>query len=273
MLTALWILLALLAVYVLAILPRMPRRDIKGLQGWDYAHRGLWDREKPENSLAAFRAAVTQGFGIELDVHLTADGQLVVHHDDSLKRMCGVDKKIAQLSLEEIRACRLLDTDEPVPTFDEVLKTVDGKVPLIVEVKVENKNDAALAAAVCARMQRYQGLWCMESFHPKAVEWFRKNAPEVIRGQLAFNHVTRSKNLSDLLLNIGIASLIQNVFSRPDFVAYDAGSERWYDLPMRVMRLARPWLAAWTVRSQKDMDLLRGKYDMQIFEGFVPCKK
>lgn len=269
----LWIVPALLIVYVLLILPRLPRRDLGKLLGWDYAHRGLWNDKLPENSLSAFRAAVENGFGIELDVHLTADGHLIVHHDDSLKRMCGVDKKIAQTTLAEIRALRLLDTDEVVPTFDEVLEIVGGRVPLIVEVKVEKGNHAPLSKAVYERMQRYDGPWCMESFQPQAVEWFRRNAPEVIRGQLTFSRVGQGKDWQGKLLNIGIASLLQNLLSRPDFVAYEAKSEKWYSLPMRVMRLVRPWLAAWTVRSQKDMDALRKKYDIQIFEGFVPRKK
>jgi len=272
MLTILWILLALLLLYVLAILPRLPRRDIGELKSWDYAHRGLWNAQRPENSLSAFQAAVEGGFGIELDVHLTADGQLVVHHDDSLKRMCGLDQKVAQTTLKEIRSLRLLDTDELVPTFDEVLEAVAGRVPLMVEIKVEKGNHAPLCAAVYERMQRYHGLWCMESFQPQAVQWFRTNAPEVIRGQLAFNHVGQGKGWQGKLLNIGIASLLQNLLSRPDFVSYEAKSEKWYSLPMRVMRLARPWLSAWTVRSQKDMDALRKKYDIQIFEGFVPRK-
>lgn len=265
--------LALLIVYVLLILPRLPRRDIKPFLGWDYAHRGLWNEKRPENSLSAFKAAVEGGFGIELDVHLTADGQLIVHHDNSLKRMCGVEKKIAQTSMEEIRACRLLDTDEAVPTFDEVLEVVDGRIPLIVELKVEDGNDDALAAAAYERLKRYHGAWCVESFHPKSIGWFRRNAPEVIRGQLAFNKAGKGKDVPDKLLNVVIASLIQHMFSRPDFVSYEAASEKWYSLPMGVMRLVRPWFAAWTVRSQKDMDALRGKYDMQIFEGFIPEKK
>lgn len=271
--TILWILLALLVVYVLAILPRLPRRDLGRLLGWDYAHRGLWNDKLPENSLSAFRAAVEKGFGIELDVHLTADGQLIVHHDDSLKRMCGPDKKITQTTLAQIRALRLLGTDEVVPTFDEVLEVVGGKVPLIVEVKVEKGNHAPLCQAVYERMQRYDGPWCMESFQPQAVEWFRRNAPEIIRGQLAFSRIGKGKGWQGKLLNLGIASLIQNVIARPDFVSFEASSERWSTLSMQVMRLVRPWLAAWTVRSQKEMDKLRGLYDMQIFEGFVPEKK
>jgi len=268
-----WILLALLLIYTLLILPRLPRRDLGKLLGWDYAHRGLWNDKLPENSLSAFRAAVENGFGIELDVHLTADGHLIVHHDDSLKRMCGPDKQIAQTPLAEIRACRLLDTDEVVPTFDEVLEVVGGKVPLIVEVKVEKGNHAPLCKAVYERMQRYDGLWCMESFQPRAVEWFRRNAPEVIRGQLAFSRIRKGKGRKGKLLNLGIASLLQNVIARPDFVSFEASSERWYTLSMLIMRLVRPWLAAWTVRSQEDMDKLRKKYDIQIFEGFVPVKR
>ena len=272
-----WIILAAsvaaaLAVYAYLVAPNLPRRDISSLQGVDYAHRGLWTSNepgadnRPENSLAGFRAAAEKGYGIELDVHLTADGQLVVHHDDSLKRLTGVDIIIGKSTLAEIRACHL-PNGEPVPTFEEMLEAVAGRVPLIVEVKVEG-NAAALCSAVYQRMQRYQGPWCMESFDPWAVQWFRRNAPEVIRGQLAFNQAGRGKTWKIWWRNIGIASMVQHVWSRPDFVAFDAKSERKWCLPMLLVRWMRPWFVAWTVRSQADMDALRSRYDLQIFEKF-----
>ena len=272
-----WIVIALaLAAFVLLyaclIRPNLPRRDISFLQGVDYAHRGLWtsnepgEGNRPENSLAAFRAAVEKGYGMELDVHLTSDGHLVVHHDDSLKRLTGVDKQIAQCTLEEVRACRL-PNGEPVPTFDELLETVAGRTPLIVEVKVE-KNADALSKAVYERMRRYDGLWCMESFDPMAVRWFRLHAPEVIRGQLAFNAAGKGKTWRLWWRNIGIASMVQDVWARPDFIAFDFKSEKKWCLPMFLLRRMKPWFAAWTVRSQADMDALRGSYDLQIFEKF-----
>ena len=275
----LYVILALLlfvAAYAWLIHPNLPRRDISCLQGVDYAHRGLWNTNepgsdnRPENSLAGFRAAVEKGYGIELDVHLTADGHLVVHHDDSLKRLTGVDIVIAKSTLEEIRACRL-PNGEPVPTFDELLAVVDGRVPLVVEVKVEGNADA-LSKAVYERMKRYDGPWCMESFDPWAVCWFRKNAPEIIRGQLAFNNAGKGKTWKLWWRNIGIASMIQNFWARPDFMALEAKSEKRWCLPTLLLRTMKPWFVAWTVRSQQDMDALRDRYDLQIFEKFEARK-
>lgn len=157
------ILIVLILLYVFLLIPRLPRRDMSALTKVDYAHRGLWNAQRPENSLSAFRSAVDSGYGIELDVHRTKDGVLVVHHDDNLKRVCGVDRRIAQSTLAEVRACHLSGTDEVVPTFDEVLEAVGGRVPLIVELKVEQNVDS-LCSAVRERMQHYNGLWCMESF-------------------------------------------------------------------------------------------------------------
>ena len=275
----LYVILALLlfvAAYAWLIRPKLPRRDISCLQGVDYAHRGLWntndpgEENRPENSLAGFRAAVEKGYGIELDVHLTADGHLVVHHDDSLKRLTGVDVIIAKSTLAEIRACRL-PNGEPVPTFDELLAVVDGRVPLVVEVKVEGNADA-LSQAVYERMQRYDGPWCMESFDPRAVGWFRRNAPEVIRGQLAFNNAGKGKTWRLWWRNIFIASMLQNLWGRPDFMALDHKTEKLWCLPTLLLRWMKPWYVAWTVRSQADMDALRGRYDLQIFEKFEARK-
>lgn len=281
-----WVLLALLILllaYAWAIRPNLPRRDISFLMGVDYAHRGLWntnepdeehrpaDDLRPENSLAAFRAAVEKGYGIELDVHRTRDGALVVHHDDSLKRLTGTDIPIADSTLKELRACTL-PNGEPIPTFDEVLKAVSGRVPLIVELKVENGNQDLLSRAVYDRMKRYSGPWCMESFGPNAVKWFRKNAPEVIRGQLAFDHAGTGKTAFLFWRNIGIASMLQNFASRPDFVAFEAKSVKWHTLSIHLLRLMKPWFVAWTVRSQEDMDRNRRRWDLQIFEKFEAQK-
>ena len=271
--TVIIILLLLLLVYAELIRPHLPRRDISPLLGVDYAHRGLWStndpgsENRPENSLAAFRAAVDKGYGIELDVHLTKDGHLVVHHDDSLKRLTGVDIRIADSTLEEIRACSL-PNGEPIPTYDEVLEVVNGRIPMIVEVKVENANYAELGKAVYERMKRYEGPWCLESFSPNAVKWFRLNAPEVIRGQLAFDHAGKGKTAFLFWRNIGIASMLQNYLSRPDFIAFEASSVKWHSLSIHLLRLMKPWFVAWTVRSQADMDKYRKNWDLQIFERF-----
>ena len=273
--TAIIILIILLLVYAELIRPNLPKRDITPLMGRDYAHRGYWntndpgEENRPENSLAGFRAAVEKDYGIELDVHLTKDGHLVVHHDDSLKRLTGVDIRIADSTLAEIRACKL-PNGEPVPTYDEVLDTVAGRIPMIVEVKVENRNHDALSKAVYERMQRYDGPWCMESFDPRAVKWFRMNAPEIIRGQLAFDSAGKGKNFKEWTRNLYIASMLQNFLARPDFIAFSASSVKWHSLPIHLLRLMKPWFVAWTVRSQEEMDRNRKHYDLQIFEKFIP---
>ena len=275
--TAIIILIILLLVYAELIRPNLPKRDITPLMGRDYAHRGYWntndpgEENRPENSLAGFRAAVEKDYGIELDVHLTKDGHLVVHHDDSLKRLTGVDIRIADSTLAEIRACKL-PNGEPVPTYDEVLDTVAGRIPMIVEVKVENRNHDALSKAVYERMQRYDGPWCMESFDPRAVKWFRMNAPEIIRGQLAFDSAGKGKNFKEWTRNLYIASMLQNFLARPDFVAFSASSVKWHSLPIHLLRLMKPWFVAWTVRSQADMDKWRKQWDLQIFEKFEARK-
>ena len=229
------VLLALLLIYAWAIHPVMPKRPIPQLMGYDYAHRGFWntndpgEENRPENSLAAFRAAVENGYGIELDVHRTKDGALVVHHDDSLKRLTGVDIRIADSTLKQVRACKL-PNGEPIPTYDEVLKTIAGRIPMVVEVKTENGNHAELSRAVYERMKRYDGPWCLESFDPLAVKWFRLNAPEIIRGQLAFDSAFKGKNRKEFLRNLGIASMLQNFAARPDFIAFSASSVKWHSL-------------------------------------------
>ena len=276
--TAIIILIILLLVYAELIRPNLPKRDMTALLGRDYAHRGYWNtndpgqENRPENSLAGFRAAVEKDYGIELDVHLTKDGHLVVHHDDSLKRLTGVDIRIADSTLAEIRACKL-PNGEPVPTYDEVLDTVAGRIPMIVEVKVENRNHDALSKAVYKRMQRYEGPWCMESFDPRAVKWFRMNAPEIIRGQLAFDSAGKGKNFKEWTRNLYIASMLQNFLARPDFIAFSASSVKWHSLPIHLLWLMKPWFVAWTVRSQADMDKWRGQWDLQIFEKFEAKKQ
>lgn len=266
MTTLLIVLALLLALYVFLAFPRLPRRNIDRLKGYDYAHRGLWNDTLPENSAAAFRHAVDNGFGIELDVHVTSDDRLIVFHDDTLDRMCGVPGKVADKTMAELLALRLKDSGHRMPTFDEVLEIVGGKVPLIIEIKSDKRN-ALLSRLVWERLQRYEGPYCIESFDPRVVSWFRKNAPQVIRGQLAFGF--RGKKRTPV--NILLSTLMQNVAGRPDFIAFEAKTDN--TPAMWLQRLLRPWLVCWTIHSQQDMDAQRKRYDLQIFDGFVPCKK
>lgn len=165
------IILVIVVLYLLMIMPRMINRpDFTPFQGRLYAHRGLHDNETnaPENSLNAFQKAVDAGYGIELDVQLTKDEKMVVCHDFDLKRICGADVKVRDLTFEELQGYHICKSDQTIPTFEEVLRLIDGKVPLIIEYKVPG-----MSAKVCemadALLQDYKGLYCVESFHPLAV--------------------------------------------------------------------------------------------------------
>lgn len=265
----LWLLLIpalLFAAYLFLIWPRLPRRDVNHLLGIDYAHRGLWDAECPENSLPAFARAAELGFGVELDVQMTRDGELIVFHDDDLKRMCGVSGLIWERTRAELDALRLAGTDCRIPTFAQVLETLGGRVPVIVEIKT-GPEVLTVCEKALALLRAYPGVWCVESFDPKAMHWWRRHDPQTIRGTLSCGLRATPRGRRTLKL-AAMAALVENVLTRPDFIAYDHETDR--NLSMAIMRLLRPTLVTWTVRSQQDMDRLRGRYDLQIFEGFLP---
>jgi len=172
------------ALYLFLIMPRMLRRpDASMLKGRYYAHRGLHDNKSdaPENSLEAIRRAVQAGYGIEFDVQLTQDRIPVVFHDESLLRVCGIDANVRDFTYAELSQFSLFGSDECIPTLEDVLAEVGGRVPLIIEIKVHEP-----AHIVCAEADKlisaYQGPYCIESFHPHAVKWYRRNRPDVIRG-------------------------------------------------------------------------------------------
>lgn len=239
------------------------------LTGWDYAHRGLYDNEHgiPENSMAAFRRAVDKGYGIELDVHLTADNQLVVFHDDTLTRMCGMNKKISSFLYSDLMQLRLLGTEEGIPLFKDVLELIDGKVPLIIELKVDGSNQNLLCPLVWQLLSRYKGDYCIESFHPFVLQWFKRHEPQVVRGQLSCNFFKENPHC-DIVLFL-MSNLMTNFFSHPDFIAY-----KYLDLDNPAViynrKLFHIMTVVWTIPGKPTYDRFKNKVDVMIFEGFEP---
>jgi len=257
---------ALAAAYLFCIAPRMGGRpDASMLMGVYYAHRGLHDNQAgvPENSMAAIRRAVEAGYGIEFDVQLTRDRIPVVFHDESLKRVCGVPGNVRDYTFEELQAFRLLDSEERIPKFEDMLALVGGKVPLIVEIKI-HENAAEVCEKADALLKRYAGPYCMESFHPRAVEWYRKNRPEVIRGQLSC-HFGKNEPISQMLVH----HLLTNVLARPDFIAY-CHTHKGNFSRILCRRLFGALSVAWTVKSQEQLDACKDDFDLFIFEQFIP---
>ena len=263
-------LLALAGLYLFLTAPN-PRAKARCVEmpHLPYAHRGLHDAAIPENSLAAFVRAAEKGYGVELDVHETKDGQLIVMHDGNLQRMCGDSRNIFDVTFSEATALRLLNTDETVPAFQDVLKALAPyQTPLIVEMKSDAPTRKELPAKLLSSMADYPGFWCVESFDPRMLRWFRRHVPGILRGQLAYDPRKIGEYHHPLFYALG-ADLLMNFLSRPDFISYGHDTDR--NLSFRIVRcLFRPTLAAWTVRSQQDFDDLRSRYDLQIFEGFEP---
>lgn len=261
----------LFLLYMLMIMPRIlgkPKRF--PYLGVHYAHRGLHDNKTsaPENSMAAFRKAVEAGYGIELDVQLTKDGIPVVFHDFTLERMCGVQGKVEAFTLEELRKLTLLQTEERIPTFQEFLEMVDGRVPLIVELKIE-WTDLSLCPVVQKMLSGYKGVYCIESFNPLALLWYRRYHREVMRGQLStnFRHDGNYKNIFYFLLT----HLLMNWATRPDFIAYNCQFKK--EPGRRICRkLYKNLAVAWTVKNQKQLDSLEKDFDLFIFDSFIPAK-
>lgn len=271
--TLLWIvriLLILLALYLFLIAPNLFHRKLcaKQLTSHAYAHRGLYDNARgvPENSLPAFERAVRAGYGIELDVRETRDHVLVVHHDETLERSCGDKRRVCDVPLAELQQLELFKTGEHIPTFDEVLSLVNGQVPLIVELKTDFYNHA-LPQAVHQRLSQYSGVYCIESFDPFAVRWYRKNARSVVRGQLSFMPPLKNKPFKEKLRRIALGYLLIDFLGRPDFIAY--GYKTDANISFRIVaNIFRPLLAAWTVCDQETYRELQQYYDIQIFERF-----
>ena len=239
------------------------------LKQYRYAHRGYHDKPQiPENSLPAFRRAVERGWGAELDVHLLSDGTLAVFHDSTLSRCTGQEGTIEALTLPEMKQLRLEGTDEQIPTLDEVLQVVDGKVPLIIEIKTHKSNHLALSQAVCERLDRYDGLFCIESFDPRAVADVRKLRPTFCRGQLASDFIREPENLP-LYQRVVLKNLLLNCMGRPDFIAY-----RFEDRQARANRRAVDVLGlqevCWTIRSKDDLLACESAGAIPIFECFDP---
>lgn len=269
------VLLVLVLFFLLWFLLLRCRRSGRGwkkLLGRRYAHRG-WHMKPavPENSLAAFRRALDKGWGAELDVHLLKDGTLAVFHDSDLRRCAGEEGDIEDLDREGLARLRLEGTEEPVPLFDEVLALFEGKAPLIIELKSHKNNYKALTEAVIARLDRYTGDYCVESFDPRVLMVLRRERPAILRGQLAMDFRPGGEPLPGWQ-RFALRNLLMNFLTVPDFIAY-----RFEDRQRLALKLCkRVWgvkEASWTLRSMDDLLTAEAAGVMPIFECFDPDQK
>ncbi|QNL44815.1 glycerophosphodiester phosphodiesterase [Oscillibacter hominis] len=265
-----WVVAAAVAVLLLLEFLLQGRRghpQWKLLRKFRYAHRGYHQKpEIPENSLAAFRRAVEHGFGAELDVHLTRDKCLAVIHDSSLKRTCGVEADVEDLTAEQLKGYRLEGTEERIPLLEEVLPLFEGKTPLIVELKSARDNWNELTRLTCETLDRFHVAYCVESFDPRCLLWLKENRPLVVRGQLAQDFMKSPSGLSGTR-RIALSYLLYNFRTRPDFVSY-----RFEDRNSWAVRLCCRSRGVqevnWTIRSPQDQRKAEREGHLIIFESY-----
>lgn len=263
------IILAVLAVlYLLAVRGRTGHPDLPKFRGWNYAHRGLHNSQRAENSLSAFRAAVEKGYGAELDVHLLKDGGLAVIHDSDLKRVTGQEGRVEDLTTADLKNYRLAGTEDCIPTFAEVLEVFSGKTPLIIELKAE-ENAPALCEAACKAMEGYEGLWCMESFDPRVVRWLKKNRPQIIRGQLSADFVKHDKK-TPFWTRFMLTHNLSHFVTSPDFIAYQFEHRNHTPSNYLSRKVWGMLGVSWTLRTKEDYDTAVAEGWIPIFENFEP---
>lgn len=254
------LILSILYLFVL-IRPRARKTQNESLL-CDYAHRGLHGNGVPENSLQAFELACTNGYGIEFDVQLSRDGTVMVFHDYTLLRMTGVDKKLCALDANELCSLSLDSTEEKIPTFEQVLALVDGRVPLLVELKGESL-DTALCRKVAEQLREYKGDYCIESFNPLLIKNMKKYIPDAYCG-LLYTNVCRDKN-KKTLLNIFISGMVFNFLARPDFIAYNKLDRDSFFIKITT-KFYHATKFVWTVRNAEELVTAHELGEYPIFE-------
>ena len=235
--------------------------------GRNFAHRGLHSRDKsvPENSLEAFRLAASQNYGVELDVQLSKDGQVVVFHDDDLKRACGQDGRICDYTLEDLRAFPLFRSQEHIPLLADVLAVFAGRQPLIVEIK-HCPRPKELCSAVREMLGAYPGPACVESFDPLIVSDFRRNDPKRLRGQLT-QPCAFYRGLMPAPLGWALSRVLFNVTARPHFIACRLGPK---SLSVRLCEGLGAMRVCWTAREKERHAERMRENDAVIFEAYRP---
>ena len=258
-----------LCLYVFVLVRPGKKRPHDPVFDREYAHRGLHSDTVPENSLTAFRLAAENGYGIELDIQLSADGEVYVFHDYTLVRMTGEEGLLSKTSSADLEKMRLLSGDKPadekIPTLREVLDAVDGRVPILVELKGES-TDTALCPKADEILREYRGAYCVESFNPMLIAWYHRNRPEIYRGILSTD-VFREKKKNALNFIVGAMAL--NVLARPDFIAYN------HRYPNRLcVKICTAFFRAdrfmWTARTPEEYRFMKEQGALTIFEGFRP---
>lgn len=226
------------------------------------AHRGLWGANIIENSILAYKNAIANGYPIEIDIYSSCDGEIFSFHDASLNRMTSADGYIYEKTAEYLKTLSLNGSDCKIPTLNEVLSLVDGKVPLLIEFK--NQPDKSYVEKAVNILKNYKGEFAVQSFNPLIINKIKKLAPEFIRGILATkSHIKNTKAFYRYVLK----NMPFNFLIKPDFISYS-----FEDLPLKKSKTKNIPVITWTVTDQNTADKLKAHAKNIIFEKFLPLK-
>lgn len=217
-----------------------------------------------ENTISSFKNAIEKGYAIELDVQILKDGNLIVFHDNNLFRLTGVNKRVSECSIEYIKSLNLLNTNEKIPTFKEVLDEINGKTSIMIEIKRDILSHG-IESKILEILKGYTGNYCIGSFNPFSILWFRNNAYNIPRGLLMTKDISGLKKLFVSIVN---SNNFVNSMLKLDFLSY-----RYTDINDKVVKKCKKkgkYLFAWTIRSKENYDKIKNICDGIIFENFIP---
>ncbi len=229
------------------------------------AHRGLHNINAsiPENSLPAFEKAVKKNFPVEMDVRILKDDTVVVFHDLSLERLTGINSLLGSMSSSALNEISLLNTKEKIPTLNEVLALINGRVPALIEIKNEGKT-GHLEPELLKILKNYKGEFAVQSFNPFSLFWFKKNAPGIPRGQLS----SGSGFLKTGIFKEMIISYMFNRKVKPHFISFDINS--FTELKIAGLRKKGIPILSWTIKNNEDLKKAKKYSDNYIFELINP---
>lgn len=224
------------------------------------AHRGIYDNKIVfENTLEAFKLAIKKDYIIELDIQLTKDKEIIVFHDTNIKRITGINKIVENSTYQELNNQNIIH----IPTLKEVLDLVNGKVPLLIEIKSNNKV-GELETKIMNILKKYNGKYAIQSFDPKVLYWFKTNHPNIIRGQLA------SKFKKTKLIPIKkfiLSNMLFNIITNPHFISYKCN-----ELSIKKIKKYKNkkiTVIGWTITNEIEFNHYKKYYDNLICEKFL----
>jgi glycerophosphoryl diester phosphodiesterase len=233
------------------------------------AHRGLHDKAKGviENTASAFDAAIAGNYAIECDLQITKEGEAVVFHDEGLERLTEGKGKVRHLTAAEMKAQTIRGSSDRVQTLQELLEQVDGRVPLVIELKSHWNGDDTLAARALDVLETYEGSYCIMSFDPDIIEAVRVMSPDTIRGIVADRAADGFYNSLPLERRLELRSLSHLKRTEPDFISFFFGELPW--APLTAYRQAGHPVISWTIRSPEQACKARRYSDQITFERFI----